>query len=115
MKADREAANAAASGEAQAQIKATADANAAASGERNAAEAAAKAAAAKPGFQRTAADKLAIQKAQEMGIKVEGEDLDQEMIEESVQKFMLFKPQVVRKTVTESKQSRKQAFTLFKV
>ena len=115
MKADREAANAAASREAQAQIKATADANAAASAERNEVEAAAKAAAAKSDFLRSAEDKLAIKRAQEMGIKVEGEDIDQEMIKESVQEFVLFKPQVVRKAVIESKQSNKKAFTLYKV
>ena len=95
------------------QMKATADANAAASGKNNEAEAAAKAAAAKPGFQRTAADKLAIQKAQEMGIKVEDVEDDRTMIREYVEEYILFKPQITKTVVKESRQP-KQKFSIYR-
>ena len=66
------------------QIKATAKANAAASGQRNEVETAAKAAAAKSGFQRTADDKLAIKRAQEMGIKVESRQIKKKVFENPI-------------------------------
>jgi hypothetical protein len=66
------------------QIKATDKANAAASGQRNEVETAAKAAAAKSGFQRTADDKLAIKRAQEMGIKVESRQIKKKVFENPI-------------------------------
>ncbi len=56
----------------------------AASGQRNEVETAAKAAAAKSGFQRTADDKLAIKRAQEMGIKVESRQIKKKVFENPI-------------------------------
>ena len=95
------------------QMKTTADANAAASGQRNEVEAAGKAAAAKPGFQRTAADKLAIKQAQDMGVKVEDIEDDLTMIREYVEEYILFKPQITRTLVKESRRP-KQKFSIYK-
>ena len=95
------------------QMKTTADANAAASGQRNEVEAAGKAAAAKPGFQRTAADKLAIKQAQDMGVKVEDIEDDPTMIREYVEEYILFKPQITKTVVKESRQP-KQKFSIYK-
>ena len=95
------------------QMKTTADANAAASGQRNEVEAAGKAAAAKPGFQRTAADKLAIKQAQDMGVKVEDIEDDLTMIREYVEEYILFKPQITRTMIKESRQP-KQKFSIYK-
>ena len=95
------------------QMKTTADANAAASGQRNEVEAAGKAAAAKPGFQRTAADKLAIKQAQDMGVKVEDIEDDPTMIREYVEEYILFKPQITRTLVKESRRP-KQKFSIYK-
>ena len=95
------------------QMKTTADANAAASGQRNEVEAAGKAAAAKPGFQRTAADKLAIKQAQDMGVKVEDIEDDPTMIREYVEEYILFKPQITRTMIKESRQP-KQKFSIYK-
>ena len=95
------------------QMKTTADANAAASGQRNEVEAAGKAAAAKPGFQRTAADKLAIKQAQDMGVKVEDIEDDLTMIREYVEEYILFKPQITKTVVKESRQP-KQKFSIYR-
>ena len=95
------------------QMKTTADANAAASGQRNEVEAAGKAAAAKPGFQRTAADKLAIKQAQDMGVKVEDIEDDPTMIREYVEEYILFKPQITKTVVKESRRP-KQKFSIYK-
>ena len=95
------------------QMKTTADANAAASGQRNEVEAAGKAAAAKPGFQRTAADKLAIKQAQDMGVKVEDIEDDPTRIREYVEEYILFKPQITRTMIKESRQP-KQKFSIYK-
>lgn len=66
------------------QIKATQEKNAAAAAERNEVEAAAKAAAAKTGALRSAEDKLAIKRAQEMGIKVESRQIKKKVFENPI-------------------------------